>query len=86
MHHHASRRVGRSRNSDMHKVRLSRGSEYSDQDLILPEWIDLLVVAAFSLVIYYLAVASTLSTSMVATLVEAEAQEAAVAPTLSVAG
>jgi amino acid transporter len=53
---------------------------------VLPEWIDLLVVAAFSLVIYYLAVASTLSTSMVATLVEAEAQEAAVAPALSVAG
>ena len=53
---------------------------------VLPEWIDLLVVAAFSTVIYYLAVASTLSTSMVATLVEAEAQEAAVAPALSVAG
>lgn len=39
---------------------------------VLPEWIDLLVVAAFSTVIYYLAVASTLSTSMVATLVDAE--------------
>jgi amino acid transporter len=53
---------------------------------VLPEWIDLLVVAAFSALIYYLAVASTLATSIVAKLIEAEAQEAALAPELSVAG
>ena len=43
-------------------------------------------MAAFSLAVHYLAVAKTLSTSIVAKLVEAQAQEAVLAPELSVAG
>ena len=52
---------------------------------LIPEWIDLGVVAVFSLVICYLAVQFTLSAERVAAAIVADAREAAVQPELKTA-
>lgn len=59
---------------------ISAFGRYDPALMLIPEWIDLILVAAWSLVVYYVAVAMVMPREAVAAQVELEARDAAVLP------